>query len=137
MPAMIVSQAVRAACIAAVTLLLGGCAQSNQNRCAQGEQFVVHENLNFGTIKPPGGVVTTEEWKQFLQDTVTPRFPQGFATMETSGQWRNADGSTTQEPSHLLVLDHPNDAVSEKAVVDIISTYKSRFQQEAVFRVKT
>lgn len=100
------------------------------------EQFVVHDTLNFGTAKPDG-IVAPEEWQEFLQTTVTPRFPRGFATLASSGQWRGADGSTVQEASHVLILDHPNDTASEHAVREIISTYKSRFQQEAVFRVKT
>lgn len=97
---------------------------------------MVHDELSFGMAKPNGSVAP-EEWQGFLQSTVTPRFPRGFATYESSGQWRSADGSTLREASHVLVLDHPNDAASENAVREIISTYKSRFQQEAVFRVKT
>jgi hypothetical protein len=124
------------AVIVASALALGGCA-SRKDTCAQGEQFVVHDTLSFGTGIPRGGVVSPEEWQDFLQRTVTPRFPRGFATMESSGQWRHADGSNRSEASHVLVLDHPADAVSESAVLEIISTYKSRFQQEAVFRVKT
>ena len=116
--------------------MVEGCASRNQDRCAQGEQFVVHDTLNFGTAKP-NGVVSPEEWQTFLQEIVTPKFPRGFATWASSGQWRGADGSTVEEASHVLVLDHPNDAASESAVREIISTYKSRFQQEAVFRVKT
>ena len=107
-----------------------------QGACEQGEQFVVHDELSFGTAKP-NGAVTPEEWQEFLQSTVTPRFPRGFAVLESSGQWRGTDGSTVREASHRLVLDHPRDAASENAVREIIATYKSRFQQEAVFRVKT
>lgn len=122
--------------IVALVMALGGCAPVNSKRCGQGEQFVVHDTLNFGTARP-NGIVAPEEWQEFLRSTVTPRFPRGFATMESSGQWRHADGSIRGEASHVLVLDHPNDAASENAVLEIISTYKSRFQQEAVFRVKT
>lgn len=118
-----------------LAVALGGCA-SRKGACAADEQFVVHDTLNFGTGKP-NGVVTPSEWQEFLDSTVTPRFPRGFATMESFGQWRHADGSTLKEASHVLVLDHPHDDANEKAVVEIISTYKSKFQQEAVFRVKT
>ena len=97
---------------------------------------MVHDTLNFGTAKP-NGVVAPEEWQEFLRSIVTPRFPRGFATMESSGQWRGADGAILREASHVLVLDHPDDAASESTVREIISTYQSQFQQEAVFRVKT
>ena len=117
-------------------MALGGCASLKKKTCAAGEQFNVHENLSFGTAKP-GGQVTVADWDAFLRDVVTPRFPRGLATWESSGQWRGVDGSLVREASHVLVLDHPGDAASEHAVREIISTYKSRFQQEAVFRVKT
>lgn len=119
----------------ALVLALGGCASSNEHACAQGEQLLVHEQLSFGTAKP-NGIIAPEEWREFLRSTVTPRFPRGFATWESSGQWRGADGSIVREASHVLILDHPNDVANETAVREIISTYKSRFQQEAVFRVK-
>lgn len=104
--------------------------------CRSGEQFAVHESLGFGTAKP-NGVVLPEEWDEFLKSTVTPLFPRGFATMESSGQWRGGDGAIVREPSQVLILDHPDDAASEKAVREVISAYKTRFQQEAVFRVRT
>jgi hypothetical protein len=126
----------RLSVIVGLSVALGGCSSANQIACRPGEQFVVHDTLNFGTAKPKG-TVAPEEWQEFLQGIVTPRFPRGFATMESSGQWRGADGSILREASHVLVLDHPDDAASESAVLEIISTYKSRFQQEAVFRVKT
>ena len=121
--------------IVALALAIGGCSAQHQHTCGQGEQFVVHDTLSFGTVKP-NGVVTPDEWQEFVQNTVTPRFPRGLATYDSSGQWRGADGTTVREASHVLVLDHPHDATSETAVLEIIATYKSRFQQEAVFRVK-
>jgi hypothetical protein len=57
--------------------------------------------------------------------------------MESSGQWRGADGAVVREASHVLILDHPDDAANEKAVLEIISHYKTTFQQEAVFRVRS
>jgi hypothetical protein len=123
--------------IVALMLVIGGCAGPGPNRCADGEQFLVHDTLSFGTLKP-NGVVSPEEWQEFLGSTVTPRFPRGFGAWDGGGQWRSADGTVDRETSHVLVLDHPHDdAASENAVREIISTYKARFQQEAVFRVKT
>jgi hypothetical protein len=126
----------RVAFAVGVALVLSGCASLRGHACRNGEQFAVHESLGFGTAKP-NGVVSREDWEEFLKSTVTPLFPRGLATMESSGQWRGADGTIVREPSHVLILDHPDDGASEKAVREIISTYKTRFQQEAVFRVRS
>lgn len=97
---------------------------------------MVQDALYFGTAAPQGPV-SREQFESFMRDTVTPRFPQGLTTWNASGQWRGADGDTVHEPSHVLLLVHADDAASDQAVAEIIRTYKSRFHQEAVLRVRT
>ena len=105
--------------------------------CRQGEQALVQDTLYFGTGKPQGGVVTSQEWDGFLQHTVTPRFPQGLSVLPASGQWRGADGAIVRESSYLLQLVHADDERSEQAVNAIVASYKSQFQQEAVLRTRS
>ena len=126
----------RVATIVVLALALDGCASMYQHVCGPGEDVALQDTLYLGAAKPVG-VVTPEEWAEFLKDTVTPRFPQGFTVWQASGQWRGYDGVIVREPSYVLSKVHPNDAPSEKAVLEIIAAYKSRFQQEAVLRVKT
>jgi len=125
----------RTGSIVALALALTGCASMHHHVCRAGEQVALHDSLYFGTAKPQG-VVTPEEWAEFLRTTVTPRFPQGLTVWQASGQWRSSDGAILREASHVLNLVHPNDEPSEKAVLEIVAAYKSRFQQEAVLRVK-
>ena len=114
---------------------LTACASMPALSCKSGEQSAVHGSLYFGTGKPTG-TVTPEEWAEFLRDTVTPRFPQGLTVSQASGEWRGADGALVHESSYLLHLVHADDAPNEKNVLELVSTYKARFQQEAVLRVK-
>jgi len=122
--------------VAALAAMLGGCAPMHRAGCADGEQALIHDTLYFGTGKPRGGTVTPAEWSEFLESTVTPRFPQGLTVSPASGQWRGADGAIVQEASQVLQLVHPDDAGSEKAVHALVEAYKAQFQQEAVLRVK-
>ena len=73
----------------------------------------------------------------FLRDEVTPRFPQGLTTWTASGHWRSQDGSLTREDSHVLNLVPGGDAATEQAVRELVESYKQRFRQEAVLRVKS
>jgi len=122
--------------IAGVLSALAGCATAPAPRCASNEQRSITELIYFGTATPDG-VVTAEQWSDFLRDEVTPRFPQGLTTWSASGQWRSPDGSLTREDSHVLNLVHGGDAATEKAVQELVVTYKKRFRQEAVLRVKS
>jgi hypothetical protein len=114
---------------------LTACASMPAPSCKSGEQPAIHDSLYFGTAKPTG-TVTPEDWAEFLRNTVTPRFPQGLTVSQASGEWRGADGALVHESSYLLHLVHADDALSEKNVLELVSVYKSRFQQEAVLRVK-
>lgn len=122
----------------ALVLLLSlmGCGAMQVSRCGGDGRTAMQELLYFGT-ETPSGHVTSEEWTQFLSETVTPRFPEGLSSWQASGQWRSASGQIIREPSYVLSLVHPDDPVPNKAVQEIIMSYKTRFQQEAVLRVKT
>lgn len=130
------SSAVASKVALTLALAVAGCASLQRQACSSGEQPAVKESLYFGTAKP-SGVVTPEEWAEFLRSTVTPRFPQGLTAWQASGQWRGADGAVIREASHVLDLVHPDDPTSENAVLEIVAEYKSRFHQEAVLRVKS
>ena len=124
--------------VSAVVLLasLVGCGTIRTLPCGEDGRLAMQELVYFGT-ETPSGHVTPEAWTQFLSEIVTPRFPDGLSVWQASGQWRSASGQIIHEPSYVLSLIHPDDPVSDKAVQDIILSYKTHFQQEAVLRVKS
>ncbi|MFA5920892.1 MAG: DUF3574 domain-containing protein [Methylococcaceae bacterium] len=126
----------RTALIIALAMAISACASTKDFTCKGNEQSAVHDALYFGTVKP-NGAVSPEEWAEFLKGTVTPRFPLGLTAWQASGQWRSADGSIVRESSYVFTLVHPDDKLSEKAVLEIVGTYKSKFQQESVLRVRS
>ena len=115
---------------------LAACTSVPAPDCASGEQRSVSELLYFGTARP-GGIVSGDDWSAFLAREVTPRFPQGLSAWQAAGQWQSADGSLTREDSFVLNLVHPESEAAEQSVRAIVAAYKSRFQQEAVLRVRS
>ncbi|MGH6636071.1 MAG: DUF3574 domain-containing protein, partial [Gammaproteobacteria bacterium] len=61
----------------------------------------------FGTAKP-GGSVTSQEWQEFMNQVVTPHFPEGLTSWEASGQWQSVTGVIEREASHVLHIVHPD-----------------------------
>lgn len=114
---------------------LMGCGTLKGVSCEGDGRLAVQELLYFGT-ETPSGYVTPEAWTQFLSEIVTPRFPDGLSAWQAFGQWRSASGEVIREPSYVLSLVHQDDAASGKAVQELIASYKTRFQQEAVLRLK-
>jgi uncharacterized protein DUF3574 len=123
-----------------IAAVLSGCtaspapAPSPAPSCAAGDSVLVRETLYFGRNRPGGGTVSDEEWKSFLAEVVTPRFPAGLTVEDATGQWRGASGAVEQERSEVVTLFHPDDEAGRRAVHEIAQEYKGRFQQEAVLR---
>ena len=116
--------------------LLAGCGTMNRMSCEGDGRLAVQEWLYFGT-ETPSGHVTPEAWALFLSDIVTPRFPEGFSAWQTSGQWRSASGEVIREPSYILSLVHSDSPSQNRVIQELTTSYKTRFQQEAVLRVKS
>jgi hypothetical protein len=90
----------------------------------------VSDRLFCGLSIPSGGTVSQQELDAFIEEVVTPRFPQGFTVWRAKGQWKGGN-------EDVLVLEfvHPRDPAIANAVADIAAEYRKRFHQEAVLRV--
>ena len=119
---------------ALLCVVLSGCETVNGLSCGGGGRRAVQELVYFGT-NTSSGSVTPEDWTRFLSEAVTPRFPEGLSVWQASGQWRAASGVMVNEPTYILSLIHSDGAATNKAMEDILSSYKTRFQQDAVLRV--
>ena len=98
-----------------------------------GETWVRTE-LFFGTDKP-GPDVTEYQFSRFVNETVTPRFPDGLTVLSGNGQWKS-DGKIVRERSKLVIILYPADGAADsgKKIEEIRSAYEKQFQQESVLR---
>jgi hypothetical protein len=99
----------------------------------QGEIFARTELL-FGLSRANAPDITEEEFQQFIDRQVTPRFPQGLTLLTGNGQFQDSTGHIIQEGSKLLILLYPFSKRSSALVDEIRAEYKSAFQQESVLR---
>jgi len=79
-------------------------------------------------------VLPAFEWKQFLDEVVTPRFQKGITITAGIGQWHN---SILGRPQHLevKVLTILHDGSKSIAADEIRSEWKKRYSCESVMRV--
>jgi hypothetical protein len=92
--------------------------------------------LYFGSAKPDGRVVSETQFQQFVDQEVTPRFPDGLTLLTGYGQYRNSAGVIIKERSAELILLYPlaqRDASGK--IEEIRERYKQAFRQESVLRV--
>jgi len=91
----------------------------------------VRTTLYFGLTRPTGRV-SEDEWRTFLRQQVTPRFPDGLTVWEAQGQWRRSDGRISRERSKVLLLVHDDTVLARATLGEIVTAYKQRFEQESV-----
>jgi Protein of unknown function (DUF3574) len=121
--------------------LLAGCAAASPpSLCSPAETqagCAVATQLFFGLSRLDGGGVSDAEWRDFLADTVTPRFPAGFTIFAAEGQWRAEGGAAImRESSRILLIVHQA-GEGDAAIAALIDAYKARFRQESVLRIDT
>ena len=117
------------------------CVQSDSSplACPGGWDQVTEYQLYFGR-SDSGGVpnaVSDEEWAQFLNDTVTPRFPDGLTVTDGAGQWRNDAGEILKERAKVLTLLVWPDDTALQRLNEIAAEYERQFDQESVLLTST
>jgi hypothetical protein len=120
----------------ALALLLGACAAGPPApaACPAGTQPATIAEAFFGRSAAGREVVGDADWARFMDEVVTPAFPDGLSVLDAAGQWRGRGGSIARERSKLLVVAMPGaDAAQASARMEPVrAAYRERFRQESV-----
>ncbi len=83
--------------------------------------------------------ITDEQWQDFLDTEVTPRFPDGLTVLDGYGQFLNSSGVIASEDSTVLIILAPMDPTGETSAQldEIRDAYRVAFDQESVLRTDT
>lgn len=77
-------------------------------------------------------------WKAFLDEEVTPRFPDGFTVLDGYGQWRADEKSEIDRiRSRVLVIVHPATPAKRAGIDALCAAYKIRTGAKEVLTVET
>jgi hypothetical protein len=118
---------------AAILPLLCSTTQAQLPACggAQKPQQVVE--LMFGRQIADRIAVTEDEWTRFVDQEITPRFPDGLTVFSAASQWRDqASNRIVREPSKVVLIVLPGKAEDLARVNEIAQAYKARFRQQSV-----
>ena len=124
---------------AAALLLLAACTppppQTAASACAAPLKPAVQVDLYFG-LAAKGREIGEAEWAAFLNEEVTPRFPDGLSVLDVAGQYRIPSGRITRERSKLLVIIVPDAPAHLPKVEAIVDAYKKQVNHLSVLRVE-
>jgi hypothetical protein len=112
-----------------------GCVAPRPAGEVAGAPNMIRTDLYLGLSEPDGAVVTDGEFRAFVTDVVTPRFPQGLTVLSGDGQWQDPrTGQVTREPCRMLILLHPAGPAADGAIEAIRTAYQRQFHQQSVLR---
>lgn len=121
--------------IVAAVAAFGMADASRAAECAAPARLMARVQLFFGATLADGQPLADEEWLKFVDQEVTPRFPEGLTELSGRGQWRRPDGVISREPSRVLLLWY-SPAKDRDADIEAVRTaYKTRYKQLSVLRV--
>ncbi|MEU0948778.1 DUF3574 domain-containing protein [Streptomyces canus] len=123
--------------LAAAPTACAGLAEADSSAPERGAPYV-ETQLFFGTARPDGGAaVTDRQFMAFVDQEVTPGFPDGLTVQSGRGQWRDVSGRIEKERSYELILVYPvgRASASDRKIEERRRAYEKVFGQEAVARV--
>ena len=117
-------------------MLVAGTALWMMSGCASEPQWMRYE-VCFGLSVDSGRTpVTEEQWREFRDAEIAPRFPDGFTLCPGEGFWRSGT-KTYLEPAKMLLVVAPDTEETRKKLTEISAAYARRFLQESVLEVRT
>jgi len=126
----------RSLALAVATLALTGCVSVDARgikadlACPAGETKQDVAQLFFGRNIGTEVGVSEVDFTRFLDEVVTPRFPDGLTVVDGQGRWLY-QGVDYHEPSKVVTLNlaYPGDRAK---LAEIAAAYEARFRQDAV-----
>ena len=116
-------------------LALGGCASLIGPSCPAGQESMRTAQLFFGQNIGGEHGVSEADFRKFVDEELTPRFPSGLTVLEGGGQWKGDENKLIREASKVVVLVLPNGIEANLKLNAARKAYKARFHQESVLLV--
>lgn len=75
--------------------------------------------------------VTEKDFARFVDEVITPRFPDGLTVMDGGGQWRNQEDVLIREASKVVLIVLPKQCANRK-LAQVREAYRRQFSKDTV-----
>ena len=79
--------------------------------------------------------VSDADFARYVDEELTPRFPDGLTVTDGAGQWREPSGALVREASKVVFLVLPRTPDVQERLNAARAAYKTRFRQDSVLLV--
>lgn len=102
------------------------------------DSVMIETQLFFSLATGDGKGVSEQQFAQFLEEVVRPRFPDGMTVLDAYGQGKgtNVDPvAMLHAGTKMLILVHPNTPDAQSKLGEIKAQFRTRFGGTNVFHV--
>lgn len=126
--------------VALAALTLASCATvadtfAEKDACPAGQDRLRTAQLFFGRNRGQTPAVSEADFRKFVDDELTPRFPDGLTVIDGGGQWRGPENQLIREASKVVMIVLPPRGQASDRLQAVRAAYKARFQQDSVLLI--
>ena len=77
-------------------------------QCPEGLEPATEYRLYFGLTDSAGAEISQDQWQNFVDGAITPRFPDGLTILDAYGQFQPPGADLIREFSKVLVVGVPD-----------------------------
>ncbi|MGZ3401659.1 MAG: DUF3574 domain-containing protein [Caulobacteraceae bacterium] len=103
--------------------------------CPQGQEAQRTAQLFFGRNIGDKPVVSEADFQKFIDQEITPRFPDGLTVMDGGGQWRGDENKLIREAAKVVLIVLPKRGDVSARIEAVRNAYKARFHQDSVLLI--
>jgi len=121
-----------------VSLSLAACATITPPpppSCPQGQQRLRTAQLFFGRDVDGKPDVGDAAFARFVDEEMTPRFPDGLTVLDGGSQWRGPENKLIREAAKIVLIVLPGDGKVAPRLEAVRNAYKTRFKRNSVLLV--
>ncbi len=119
-----------------LALNLAGCAavRPAPSPCLAGQEHLRTAQLFLGR-KAADWPVTEPELRRFVDQEITPRFPDGVTVLDGGGQWSGPQDQMMRDAAKVVMIILPAKGDILAKIDAVRAAYQTQFKQETVLQV--
>lgn len=118
-------------------LMLAGCASVGRRAesCPAGQERLRTAQLFFGQRTEGQPRVSEVQFRKFVDEELTTRFPDGLTVLDGGAQWKGDADRLIRESTKVVLIVLPKAGDSQPQLDAVRTAFRARFNQDPVLRV--
>src|SRR5438270_4551126 len=107
--------------------MLAGCASRPPQACPAGQERLRTAQLFFGRNDPARPRLSERDFRRFVNEELTTRFPDGLTVLDGGGQWKGEENRRIREAAKVVLIVLPKDGDAQARLDAVKAAHKVRF----------